>query len=85
MPGLVLLGVLGALAFRAHRFGQMAPKLTTTTLVVLASATVFMGCLLGYQGYNGHFHKYNPTLDAKLVSALSFCGDTKPRVPRFWP
>ena len=84
-PGLVLLALLGAFAFRASRFGVLASKLTTTTFVLLASGTVVMGCLLGYQGYNGHFHKYNPALDAKLVSALSVCGESKPAVPRFWP
>ncbi len=63
----------------------MAPKLTSTVFVLLASATVVIGCLLGYQGYNGHFHKYNPALDAKLVNALSFCGDVTPDMPRFWP
>jgi len=84
-PGLVLLGLLGAFAFRAHHFARMAPKLSTTVVVLLASATLLMGALLGYQGYNGHFHKYNPELDAKLVKALSFCGDTKPHVPRFAP
>jgi len=81
----VLLALLGAFAFRASRFGVLASKLTTTTFVLLASGTVVMGCLLGYQGYNGHFHKYNPALDAKLVSALSVCGESKPAVPRFWP
>jgi hypothetical protein len=83
--GLVLLGLLGAFAFRSHRFARLAPKLSTTVIVVLASATILMGCLLGYQGYNGHFHKYNPELDAQLVKALSFCGKEDPHVPRFWP
>jgi hypothetical protein len=84
-PGLVLLGLLGALALRASRFGRLAPKPTTSAIVLLASVTVVVGCLLGYQGYAGHFHKFNPELDEKLVKALSFCGDTKPTVPRFWP
>jgi len=84
-PGLVLLGLLGAFALRASRFGLIAHRLTTSAIVVLASATIAMGCALGYQGYNGHFHKYNPELDSKLVKALSFCGNEKPKVPRFWP
>jgi len=83
--GLVLLALLGAFALRASRFGVMSPKLTSTAIALLASITVVMGCLLGYQGYNGHFHKYNPELDAKLVKALSVCGETKPDIPRFWP
>ncbi|MEO7036161.1 MAG: hypothetical protein ABI548_19635 [Polyangiaceae bacterium] len=84
-PGMVLLALLGAFALRAHRFGQMLPKLTNSVVVVLASATIVIGCLLGYQGYAGHFHKYNPELDAKLVKALSFCDGRDPHVPRFWP
>ncbi|MEO8900482.1 MAG: hypothetical protein ABI488_02565 [Polyangiaceae bacterium] len=84
-PGMVLLALLGAFALRAHRFGQMLPKLTNSVVVVLSGATIVMGCLLGYQGYNGHFHKYNPELDATLVKALSICGGREPQVPRFWP
>ena len=84
-PGLVLLALLGAFALRASRFGVLASKLTNTAIILLASITVAMGCLLGYQGYNGHFHKYNPELDAALVKALSVCGETKPDIPRFWP
>jgi len=85
VPGLVLLAILGALALRAHRFGILASKLTTSAIVLLASATVVFGCILGYQGYGGHFHHFNPELDSKLVKALSFCGDAEPKVPRFWP
>jgi hypothetical protein len=84
-PGLVLLGLLGAFALRAGRFGQLAPKLTTGVFIALSLVTVALGAALGYQGYNGHFHRYNPELDAKLVKALSFCGNEKPHVPRFWP
>src|SRR6478752_2867949 len=84
-PGLVLLALLGAFALRASRFGLLAPKLTSTTIALLASATIVFGCLLGYQGYAGHFHKYNPELDAKLVQTFSFCGNSKPIVPRFSP
>jgi hypothetical protein len=84
-PGLVLLALLGAFALRASRFGLRLPRLTSSAIVLLASATVVAGCLLGYQGYAGHFHKYNPELDAALVKALSFCGNADPKVPRFWP
>jgi len=83
--GLVLLALLGAFAFRSSRFGVLSPKLATTSIVVLATATIAMGCALGYQGYNGHFHKYNPELDAFFVKTLSFCGNQDPHVPRFWP
>jgi len=84
-PGLVLLALLGAFAFRTHRIGLRIPKLTSSAIILLASATVVMGCALGYQGYAGHFHKYNPELDEKLVKALSFCRGADPKVPHFWP
>jgi len=84
-PGLVLLGVLGAFALRASRFGVLSPKATTSSIVVLASATIFLGCALGYQGYNGHFHRYHSELDAVLVKSLSFCGGADPHLPRFTP
>jgi len=84
-PGLVLLALLGAFALRAHRFGLMAPKLVSSTIVLLASATIVLGLILGYQGYGAHFRKYNPKLDAKLVKAFSVCGDTNPKPPRYWP
>lgn len=81
--GLVLLGVLGAFALRVHRFGQKAPKLTSTAISVLASATVVMGLLIGYQGYNFHFHRENAELDRKLVKLLSVCGGRQPALPRY--
>lgn len=84
-PGLVLAGVLGAFALRAHLFGLVAPKLVSGAIILLASATIILGGLLGYQGYAGHFHKFNPELDAALVKTLSFCGTSDPKVPRFWP
>jgi len=39
--------------------------------------------LIGYQGYNGQFHAFNPELDAKLVKSLSVWWDSKPVVPKF--
>jgi hypothetical protein len=84
-PGLVLLGTLGAFALRASRFGALSPKLTNSGIVVLALATIVMGCALGYQGYNGHFHRYNPELDAMFVKAFSVCGGADPHLPHFQP
>jgi hypothetical protein len=72
--GLVLLAVLGALALRYHRWGLAAPKSISGIISVLALATMMIGLLLGYQGYNRHFHAYNPALDRKLVKTLSMCG-----------
>lgn len=84
-PGLVLARLLGVFALRAHRFGLVSPKLVNGAIALLSSVTVALGRLLGYQGYAGHFHKYNPELDAAFVKALSFCGGRDPKVPRFWP
>lgn len=72
--GLVLLSLLGAFALRFHRFGRVAPRAISSVIGVLGLATVGIGLLLGYQGYNFHFHTYNPTLDRKLVRTLSICG-----------
>ncbi|HEY8945498.1 MAG TPA: hypothetical protein VIM73_14615, partial [Polyangiaceae bacterium] len=83
--GLVLLGILGGFALRTHRWGRAMPRLTSTVLSLLGIATVVMGMLIGYQGYNGQFHSHNPKLDAKLVKALSLCGSTPPDVPRYTP
>jgi len=84
-PGLALLGLLGAFAVRASRLGRAVPKLTTGAIILLSSATVALGCVLGYQGYAGHFHKYNPELDSALVKSFSWCGKDDPEIPRFWP
>jgi hypothetical protein len=72
--GLVLLALLGALALRYHRWGVAAPRSTTSIIVALGFATIGIGLLLGYQGYNRHFHSYNPQLDRELVMTLSTCG-----------
>jgi len=43
-----------------------------------------LGMLLGYQGYNGQFHKVNPALDSVLVEKLSVCAGPA-TVPRYQP
>jgi hypothetical protein len=83
--GLVLVALLGGYALKTSRFGKLIPKLTTSVFSLLAGGTVVIGILLGYQGYNGHFHIQNPKLDAAFVKALSLCGDRPPEVPRFTP
>jgi hypothetical protein len=79
--GIVLLGVLGACALRFHRWGLASPRAVTGLVGALSSATIVIGLLLGYQGYNRHFHTYNPKLDRKLVMALSVCGSHSAAVP----
>jgi hypothetical protein len=59
-------------------FSRMRRKRWTraAATVVLAGtslATMTLGLLLGYQGYNNQFVIHNPSLDAKLVRALSVC------------
>jgi hypothetical protein len=36
-----------------------------------------LGLLLGYQGYNEHFPRFNPALDARQVKSLSLCGPSR--------
>jgi hypothetical protein len=79
--GLVLLSLLGVFGLRAHPLARYAVWPISSVVAVLAGATVAIGLLLGYQGYNGHFHHYNPRLDGKLVKALSVCGKDSPRLP----
>jgi hypothetical protein len=83
--GLVLLGLLGGFALRAHRFSRHVPRVAGGLLVVLSVATVLIGLAFGYQGYGGHFRRHRPELDEKLVDALSFCGGVRPDEPRFQP
>jgi hypothetical protein len=81
--GLVLLSLIAGYALKEHRIGKVAPRLTSALFSLLALASIVLGMLIGYQGYNGHFHAHNPDLDAKLVKSLSVCGNSKPVVPRF--
>jgi hypothetical protein len=74
MFGLVLLSLLGAFSLRYRRFGPDSPRATSAILTVFGVVTIVMGLLLGYQGYNQHFQRFNPELDAKIADALSLCG-----------
>lgn len=84
-PGLVLFGLLGAMALRSSRLGQLLPQVTGVAFAVLGAATIVLGMLIGYQGYNGHFALHNPKLDERIVKALSVCGDEPANVPRYRP
>jgi len=83
--GLVLLALVGGYALRAHRFGNYAPRVISSLIVALGSATILFGLALGYHGYNGHVERFNPELDAKLVRALSVCGDIPPDSLHYTP
>jgi len=82
--GLVLVALLGGYALRAHSIGRRLPRATTAVFGILACASIVLGMLLGYQGYNGQFHKVNPALDSVLVEKLSVCAGPA-RVPRYQP
>ena len=84
-PGLVLFGLLGAMALRSSRWGQLVPYATSAVFGTLGAATIVFGLLIGYQGYNGHFSKHHQALDASIVKALSVCGDEPANVPRYKP
>jgi hypothetical protein len=42
-------------------------------LTLFATVTIVFGLIFGFQGYNDHFHLYNPALYEKLGSKLSRC------------
>jgi hypothetical protein len=71
--GIVLLGILGGFALYAGARSAATRLLAGTVFGLLAALTVVLGLLLGYQGYNGHFHLFHPDLDARLVEAFSTC------------
>jgi hypothetical protein len=83
--GLVLLSLLGAYALRGARLARYVPKTASAAVSLLALATVVIGIFIGYHGYNAHFSRYNPELDAKFVKALSLCGNIPPELPRYDP
>lgn len=83
--GLALLGAMGAFVLQTSRLGRLLPKATSTLAATLCVATITMGLLIGYQGYNGQFLHHNRPLHAKLVRALSFCGDDPPKSVPYSP
>ncbi|MDX2051022.1 MAG: hypothetical protein SFV15_01440 [Polyangiaceae bacterium] len=83
--GLVLVSLLGAYALSSHPLGRRARGLTFSFVSLLALASIVLGVLIGYQGYNGHFRAFNPELDAKFVKLLSVCGNRTPNVPKYRP
>jgi hypothetical protein len=76
--GLVLLSLLAGFGLRMHPLAAHAPRTISLLVGLLATATIVIGLLIGYQGYNGHFRHFNPKLHAKLDKALSFCSKTEP-------
>ncbi len=71
--GLVLLGVLGAFTLYAKLRKRALRVLVRALVIAGCVATVGFGLMLGFQGYIEHFERYNPSLRARLVQALSVC------------
>lgn len=71
--GLVLLGTMGAFTLLSSRRTLSGRAVVSAAIVASFSATVIFGLLFGYQGYTGHFKKFNPALDASLQERLSAC------------
>lgn len=71
--GLLLLSVLGVFTALSALRARLARALIASLVVLLSCATVVLGLLLGYQGYNDHFQRFNPALHAQLVRSLSLC------------
>lgn len=71
--GIALLGTLGL--WSAHAYAQPGWKRCVVTISsgALFCTTIVLALLLGYQGYTGHFARFNPQLAAVLTDALSFC------------
>ncbi len=75
--GLVLLGILGGFSLlQVARHSRWGKRATAAALCGLSAATIVCGVLLGFQGYNGHFKRFNPQLFDKLATRLSVCPPT---------
>jgi hypothetical protein len=71
--GLVLLAVFAAFTLESAARWRWQRWAAIALFALLASATVGAGLLLGYQGYNEHFQRFNPRLAQKLSQTLSLC------------
>ncbi|HMI84737.1 MAG TPA: hypothetical protein VK550_11640 [Polyangiaceae bacterium] len=72
--GLVLFATWGAWSLHRHlRHHKWTRRAFGALLAVLAGATIILGLLIGYQGYNGHFQLYNPKLHDRVTHSLSLC------------
>jgi hypothetical protein len=71
--GTMLLAVWGALSLVAELRGRWRRRGLVAAFVLLAAATLVIGGLLGFQGYDEMFKNHNPTLYATLRHKLAFC------------
>lgn len=71
--GVGLLGALGMWTLLARSRHRWQRRLGLSVFSVVGGAAIVIGMLLGYQGYTGHFERFNPALAQALVRTLSFC------------
>lgn len=65
--GIVLLGILGGFWWCSR-----PSPWRRAVLFAIGAATIVLGLLLGYQGYEGHFKIHNPDLHERIERYLSF-------------
>jgi hypothetical protein len=76
--GLVLYAIWGAWSLHQHlRHRKWTRRAFDGGMTVLATGTIVLGLLIGYQGYIGHFQTYNPKLHERLSKSLSLCESKK--------
>ena len=71
--GAVLLATWGGWSLVAAARGRWSRRGVIALLIVLAGATVVIGFLLGFQGYDEMFKQHNTVLYESLRRKLSFC------------
>jgi 4-amino-4-deoxy-L-arabinose transferase-like glycosyltransferase len=71
--GLGLLGALGLWALWGRAARPWQRRCAVGLSAGLTLTTIALGLLLGFQGYTGHFERFNPELSARLERSLSLC------------
>ena len=73
MSGLSLLGLLGAFALLQRARGRLGRAVASLLFIATTVSTIGFGLLFGFQGYDGQFKRFHPTLHARLEHAWSRC------------
>jgi hypothetical protein len=71
--GLVLLALWGGFSLVCLPVRSWSRGAALWILLALAGATMVLGLLLGFQGYDEMFKNHNPAVYTRLATALSFC------------
>jgi hypothetical protein len=71
--GAALLGAWGGWSLLRAARDRWPRRAVVALLVSLAAATVIIGLLLGFEGYDGMFKNHNHELYESLRRRLSFC------------